>query len=159
MNRIASFLALFALLLVAPACSEKKPPEQAVIKTKNALSSLRDLGAAYEKKDLSAFMANVASAYDGREAYSKSLAAVFSKNDSIRFNIQYAKMLIMAEESGRIKTTFNWDGEWHAVDGTNQKNGGRVTLIFETGSFKLLSIDGKDPFVPQPVELPGSSSK
>jgi len=155
MNRIVPLLALTALLFIAPACSEKKPPEQAAVKTKNVLSTLRDLGAAYEKKDLSSFMANVSSAYSGREAFSKSLGAVFSKNENIHFNIQYTKMLIMVEEKGNIKTTFNWDGEWHAVEGTIQKNGGRVTLVFETGSFKLLSIDGKDPFVPQPVEIPG----
>ena len=63
-------------------------------------------------------------------------------------------MLIMIEEKGAIKTTFNWDGEWLAAGGTTQKNGGRVTLVFEPGSFKLLSIDGKNPFVPQPVEMP-----
>jgi len=155
MNRIVSLLALSALLFVAPACSEKKLPEQAAVKTKNVLSTLRDLGAAYVKKDLSSFMANVAPAYSGRETFSKSLATVFSKNETIRFNIQYTKMLITVEEKGNIKTTCNWDGEWHAVEGTTQKNGGRVTLVFEPGSFKLLSIDGKDPFVPQPVEMPG----
>lgn len=155
MNRIVSLLALTALLFVTPACSEKKPPEQAAIKSKNVLSTLRDLGAAYEKKDLSSFMANVSSVYSNREAFSKSIGTVFSKNESIHFNIQYTKMLILVEEKGQVKATFNWDGEWHAVEGTIQKNGGRVTLVFEPGTFKLLSIDGKDPFVPQPVEMPG----
>ena len=158
MNRIVALLALTAFLFAAPACSEKKLPEQAAIKTKNVLSSLRDLSAAYNKKDLPSFMESVASAYNDRGGFSKSLGAVFTKNASIRFNIQYTKMLIMVEEKGNIKTTFNWDGEWHAVDGTTQKNGGRVTLVFEQG-FKLLSIDGKNPFVPQPVEMPGSSNK
>jgi hypothetical protein len=100
-------------------------------------------------------MANVAPGYKDREALSSSLASVFSKNETIRFNIQYTKMLIMVEEKGPIRTTFNWDGEWHAVGGATQKNGGRVTLVFDPGSFKLVSIDGKDPFVPLPVEQPG----
>jgi hypothetical protein len=155
MTRMLSLLALTALLFVAPACSEKKVPDQAAIKTKNVLTTLRDLGAAYEHKDLSSFMANVAPVYPGREAFSKSLGIVFSKNQTIRFNIQYSKMLITVEEKGNIRTTFNWDGEWHAVEGTTQKNGGQITLVFEPRDFKLLSIDGKDPFVPHPAEIPG----
>ena len=43
------------------------------------------------------------------------LQPCFSKNETIRFNIQYTKMLIMVEDKGPIKTSFNWDGEWLAV--------------------------------------------
>jgi hypothetical protein len=155
MNRIVSLLALTALLLVAPACSGNNPPDPSAVKGKNVLSALRDIRSAYEKKDLSSFMGNVAPGYQDREALSRSLADVFLKNETIRFNIQYTKMLILVEEKGTITATFNWDGEWIAVGGTTQKNGGRVTLVFETGSFKLISIEGKDPFVPQAVEMPG----
>jgi len=155
MKRLFALLAVAALLFTASACSEKKPPELTAVRGKNVLSTLRDMRSAYEKKDLSSFMDNVAPGYKDREAFSKSLAAVFLKNKTIHFNIQYTKMLIMVEEKGAIKTTFNWDGEWLAVGGTTQKNGGRVTLVFDPGSFKLTSIDGKDPFVPVPGEIPG----
>ena len=155
MNRIVSLLAITLLLLTASACSAKKPPDQSALKGRSVLSTLKDLRSAYEKKDLSSFMNNVAPGYQDREALSKSLADVFVKNATILFNIQYTKMLITVEEKGPIKTTFNWDGEWTAVEGTTQKNGGRVTLVFEAEGFKLLSIEGKDPFVPLPVELPG----
>jgi predicted small lipoprotein YifL len=155
MKRLFALLSIAALLFTTAACSEKKPPEPAAIKGKNVLSTLRDMRSAYEKKDLSSFMDNVAPGYPDREALSRSLAAVFAKNETIRFNIQYTKMLIMVEDKGPIKTTFNWDGEWLAVGGTTQKNGGRVTLVFDPASFKLTSIDGKNPFVPQPVETPG----
>jgi hypothetical protein len=150
-----TLFAIAALLFTAPACSEKKAPDQSAVKGKNVLSSLRSLSAAYEKKDLSSFMNNVAPNYQDRDAFSKSLAGVFLKNETIHFNIQYTKMLITVEEKGQIKTNFNWDGEWKAVEGTTQKNGGRVTLVFEAGGFKLMSIEGKDPFVPLPVEVPG----
>ena len=155
MKQLFTFLAITALLFTTSACSGKKPPEPAAVKSKNVLSALRDISKAYEKKDLSSFMDNVAPGYQDREAFSKSLAVVFLKNETIHFNIQYTKMLITVEEKGPIKATFNWDGEWLAVGGTTQKNGGRVTLVFEPGSFKLMSIDGKDPFVPLPVEMPG----
>jgi hypothetical protein len=155
MKRLFILLAMAALLVTTSACSEKKPLEPAAIKGKNVLSVLRDMRSAYEKKDLSSFMENVAPGYQDRDAFSRSLAAVFLKNEAIRFNIQYTKMLIMVDQKGPIKTTFNWDGEWLAVGGTTQKNGGRVTLVFDPQSFKLVSIDGKNLFVPQPVETPG----
>ena len=155
MKRLFALLAIAALLFTTSACSEKKPPEPAAVKSKNVLSALRDIRAAYEKKDLSSFMDNVAPGYQGREALSRSLEAVFLQNETIHFNIQYTKMIIMVDEKGPIKTTFNWDGEWRAVGGTTQKNSGRVTLLFDPGSFKLMSINGKDPFVPQPSETPG----
>jgi hypothetical protein len=155
MIRSCILLALATLLCTTSACSAKKPPEQTAIKSKNSLTALRDIDKAYEKKDLSSFMDNVAPGFQDREALSKSLAGVFLKNETIRFNIQYTKMLIVVEEKGPIKVTFNWDGEWLAVGGTAQKNGGRVTLIFDPGSFKLMSIDGKNPFVPLPVVMPG----
>jgi hypothetical protein len=155
MKRLFTLLAIATLLFTTSACSEKKPPDQAAVKSKNVLSALRDIRSAYEKKDLSSFMNNVAPGYQGRDALSKSLEDVFLKNKTIRFNIQYTKMIIMVEEKGPTKTTFNWDGEWFAVEGTTQKNSGRVTLVFESGSFKLMSIEGKDPFVPLPADTPG----
>jgi hypothetical protein len=90
----------------------------------------------------------VSDGFRDREAFAKSLNAVFAKYDTIRFNIQYTKMLIMIEEKGQIRTAFNWDAEWLAAGGALQKNGGRVTFVFDPGNFKLLSIDGKNPFVP-----------
>lgn len=155
MKRLFTILAVTALLFTTAACSAKKPTDPSAIKGRSVLSALRDLRSAYEKKDLSSFMDNLAPGYQDREAFSRSLAEVFLKNETIRFNIQYTKMLITVEEKGPIKATFNWDGEWTAVGGTTQKNGGRVTLVFEPGGVKLMSIEGKDPFVPQPVEMPG----
>ena len=155
MKRLFTLLAIAAILFTTSACSAKKPPEQTAVRSKNILAALRDINKAYEKKDLSSFMDNVAPGYQDREAFSSSLAALFLKNETIHFNIQYTKMLITVEAKGPIKATFNWDGEWLAVGGTTQKNGGRVTLVFDPGSFKLMSIDGKDPFVPLPVVMPG----
>lgn len=155
MKRLFTLLAITALLFSTSACSSKKTPDPSSIKGKNVLSALRDIRSAYENKDLSSFMDNVAPGYQDREALSGSLATVFLKNETIHFNIQYTKMLIMVEEKGPIKATFNWDGEWRALEGTSQTNGGRVTLVFDPGSFKLVSIDGKNPFTPLPVELPG----
>jgi len=155
MKRLFTLLAITALLFTTSACSAKKTPDQSAVKGRNILAVLKDLRSAYEKKSLSSFMDNVAPGYQDREALSKSLADVFLKNETIHFNIQYTKMLITVEEKGPIKATFNWDGEWIAVGGTTQKNGGRATLVFAPGSSKLMSIEGKDPFVPQPVEMPG----
>jgi hypothetical protein len=98
-------------------------------------------------------MAQVAPLYPEREKLSSSLTAVFSKFEAVSLNIQYTKMLIMIEEKGRVRTTFNWDGSWHKAGGDVQKDGGRVTLIFAPGDFKLLAIDGKSPFVPTETKV------
>jgi hypothetical protein len=155
MKQLFTFLAITTLLFATSACSGKKLPDPSAIKGKNILAVLKDMRSAYEKKDLSSFLDNVAPGYPDRDAFSKSLTEVFSQNETIRFNIQYAKMLITVKEKGPITVACNWDGEWTAVGGTTQKNGGRVTLVFEQGSSKLISIEGKDPFIPQPVEMPG----
>ena len=155
MSRLLSFLTVVMLLLSASACSGKKPPEQTAVKSRNILSVLREMRKSYEQKNLDAFLSDVSSAYRDRESFAKSLTAVFSKYETIHFNIQYAKMIIMIEGKGRIRATFTWDGEWTAAGGTMVKDGGRVTLVFEPDSFKLASIEGKNPFLAQPGETPG----
>ena len=101
MKRLFTLLAITALLFTTSACSAKKTPDQSAVKGRNILAVLKDMRAAYEKKDLSSFMDNVAPGYQDREALSKSLADVFLKNETIHFNIQYTKMLITVEEKGR----------------------------------------------------------
>jgi len=155
MNRLLSLLAVALLLFTSSACSSKKLPEQAAVKSKNVLSVLRDLTKSYEKKDLGAFLADVSTAYPDRESFVKSLTAVFSKYETIHFNIQYAKMIIMIDVKGQARATFTWNADWITAGGATVKDGSRVTLVFEPGSFKLVSIDGKNPFLAQPGETPG----
>jgi len=155
MKRILSFLILTAVLITQTACSSKKPPEQTAVKSKSILSVVRDLNTTYEKKSLDSFMAEVAPSFPDREPFSRSLASVFSKYETIHFNIQYTKMIIMIENKGLTRASFNWDAEWIAAGGLSQKNGGRVTLVFEPGTFKLRAIDGKNPFLPQAPDIPG----
>jgi len=155
MNRILALIAVFTLLIVFPACSGKKPPEQAAVKSKSVLSVLRGMNKAYEQKDLDAFLSDVSASYPGRASFEKSLAEVFAKYETVHFTIQYAKMLILIEEKGQARTTFTWDAEWLTKGGGTLKDGGRVTLVFEPGGFKLVSIDGKNPFLAQPGETPG----
>ena len=137
MNRILVLLITTTLLFTTSACSEKKLPAVAAAKSKNMLTVLRELDNTYQKKDLAGFMAQVAPLYPDREALSSSLTTVFSKFETVSLNIQYTKMLIMIEEKGKVRTTFNWDGAWHKAGGDVAKDGGRVTLIFEPGDFKL----------------------
>ena len=148
MNRILVFLIAATLLFTATACSEKKLPAIAATKSKNMLTVLRELDETYQKKDLAGFLAQVAPLYPKREALASSLTTVFDKFETISLNIQYTKMLILIEEKGKVRTTFNWDGTWHKTGGDMVKDGGRVTLVFAPGDFKLLAIEGKSPFVP-----------
>jgi hypothetical protein len=152
MNRALSLFILTVFLLTAAACGEKKITGPSAIKSKNILSVLRDLSQAYEKKNLDAFMSNVADGYPERGTFSSTLAALFMNYEAIHFNIQYSKIFILVQDRGQIKVSCNWDAEWLAPKGTSQKSGGRVTFAFDPGNFKLVSIDGKNPFIP--VESP-----
>jgi hypothetical protein len=156
MNRIASLLTVTLLLFSTAACSEKKPPTQAAVKSGSVISTLRDVSHMFEKKNLPGFMNSVSDSYKDRQAFSASLEPVFAKYESVRFTVQYTKMLIMIDEKGMTKAAFNWDSEWRTAGGSVQKNGGRVTFVFDPKDGKLVSIDGKNPFIPQAVETPGS---
>jgi hypothetical protein len=148
MNRALSLVVMATLLFTIFACSGKKPLESAGIQGKSILTILKDMGQSYAKKDLDSFLSDVSDDYKNREELSKSLAAVFAKYESIRFNIQYTKLFVVAKEGGQTKTSFNWDAEWLAPGGTSQKSGGRVTFVFDPKKFKLVAIDGKNPFIP-----------
>jgi len=148
MSRILNCLLILSLLLTTSACSTKKPPDQTAVRSKNVLSVLKALNASYENKDHHAFMSDVSDSFRDREAFAKALSAVFTKYETIHLNMQYTKMLILIEAKGPIKISFNWDGEWISAGKLTQKNGGRVTFVLDPGSFKLQSIDGKNPFIP-----------
>jgi hypothetical protein len=68
-------------------------------------------------------------------------------------------MIIMIEQTSQMRVTFTWDAEWLASGGASVKDGGRVTMVFEPGDFKLLSIDGKNPFLARPGETPGGKQQ
>jgi len=155
MNRILFFLLASSILLTATACGGKKPPEQAAIKGNKVISTLQDMSRTYEKKDLSAFMSQIANSYKDRQAFVKALESIFTKYESVRFTIQYTKMLITVEYKDTTKAAFNWDSEWQTTGGSVQKDSGRSTFLFDPRETKLVSIDGKNPFIPQPAETPG----
>ena len=155
MSRIVSLFVVAALLFLSAACSEKKPPTEAAVKSAGVISALQDLSHMFERKNLPGFMNFVSSDYKDRQAFSSALAGVFTKYETVRFTVQYTKMIIMIDEKGTSKAAFNWDSEWQTSGGSVRKNGGRVTFVFDPRDSSLVSIDGKNPFIPQPVETPG----
>lgn len=148
MNRILSIIVTAILLFGLSACAEKKPPQPAAYQGKKVLSAVRGLEHAYEKKDLGGFMDLISKEYADRESLEGAVKQTFSKYESIRFTFEGTKMLVMVPDRGNIKASVNWDGEWRKAGGDLLKNGGRVTLVFDPKAFLLLSIEGKNPFVP-----------
>jgi hypothetical protein len=155
MNRMFPVLTLTLLLLFSSACSENKPPTQAAVIGSTVISTLQDLSHMFEKKNLPGFMNMISDNFTDRQAFIGSLEAIFSKYDAVRFTVQYTKMLILIDEHGGTKAQFNWDSEWQTGGGGIQKDNGTVTFLFNPKDGKLLSIEGRNPFIPQPAQMPG----
>lgn len=152
MRRILSILAVTALLVFAAACSSKKPPTPAALQGNKTIAVLKDLSGMYEKKDLAGFMKLVSGSYKDRKEFSAALEAVFAKYEMVHFTVQYSKMFILVADKGPTRATFNWDSDWHTAGGSDVKNSGRATFVFDQKDSRLVSIDGKNPFIPQEIE-------
>jgi hypothetical protein len=142
-------LILLALSVLLPitACS-KKPPQVVTRQAGSSLETLRDMTTAYEKKDLGGFLDAVSVDFPEREALSNAVTGAFKKYATIRFTVQYTKMLIMIDDKGRVKLAFTWDGEWQTAGGRIMKDGGRVTFALDPKGTRITAIEGRNPFVP-----------
>ena len=153
-----SFAAVITLLLalMISSCSTV-PLGKAGIQGESTLAAIRDLTGAYERHDLDAFMEKVATAYPERDAFRTSVEKVLSTYQTIRFKLHFTKVLVMVQEKGNIKATFTWEGEWRTTGGKIVKDGARVTLVFDPGTYKLLAIDGTNMFIPSDSPVPARS--
>jgi hypothetical protein len=153
MNRsFTTFIAIFLALMIS-SCSTA-PLGKAGIQGEGTLTAIRDLTSTYERRDLEAFMDKISSAYPDREGLGKSVEKIFSTYQTIRFKLHFNKILVMVQEKGNIKATFTWEGEWKTTGGKIVKDGARVTLVFDPGTYKLLGIDGTNMFVPSDNPIP-----
>ena len=150
-----SFIAVIAIsiALMISSCATA-PLGKAGLQGEATLAAVRDLTSAYERRDLEAFMDKVSSAYPDREGLEKSVKKIFSTYQTIRFKLHFTKILVMVQEKGGIKATFTWEGEWRTTGGKIVKDGARVTLVFDPGTYKLLGIDGKNMFIPSDNPTP-----
>ena len=139
-------LAVFAVATLS-ACS-KKPPQIVAKQAGSSLETLRDMTAAYEKKDLGGFLDAFSVDFPDRDALSTAVSGVFKKYATIRFTVQYTKMLIVIDERGRVKLSFTWDGEWRTAGGRLVKDGGRVACALDPKGKRITAIEGRNPFVP-----------
>ncbi len=154
MKRLFPLLIVAGLLAILGACGSTKPPTAATVQGSKAITTLKDLSVLYGKKNLPAFMDLIAAGYPERKDFAASVESVFSRYETVQFTVQYTRMYITVEDKGMTKTTFNWDSSWETKGGSIQKNSGRATFVFDPKEGKLLSIDGKNPFIPQTVEAP-----
>ncbi len=146
MQRIFLIFLLLSLVVFSAACS-KKPPQPPALIGGEVLSSLRSIAAAYEKKDLDAFMSGISRDFAERDQLRRSLSWVMDRYDTIRFSIQHTKMLMMIDEKTGPKVSFTWDAEWQKGSKT-LKDGGRVTFVFDKKGDLLKAIEGRNPFIP-----------
>lgn len=149
MNRIVSAVAAYALLTALfGGCATTPQPRQSALQGEGILTALRGLVKNYEARDRDAFLEGLSLKYPAREEFSQALAGVFAEYQTARVRIQYPKMVITIDDRGaRLIST--WDSELRTEGGKIVKDGARSTFLFDPGTFKLLGIEGKNPFVPQ----------
>ncbi len=144
-------LVLFStlFLLAASAACSKKPLTGAALQGESTLSMLRALSAAYEAKNSASFMKHIDERFKDKASLETELEKIFKAYQSIRFAVQPLKMLVVVEQRGPVRTTFNWEGEWQTPGGRIVKDGGRVTFELDAVSYRLTAIDGRNPFLVQ----------
>jgi hypothetical protein len=147
MHQTRSAIVVLALLLLLPACG-RPALGPAGVQGEHSVATVRDLTSAYERRDIEAFMDKVAPAFPDREAFQRSVEKVMAEYQKIQFKAVFNRSLITVPFKGGIKVTFTWEGDWQSTTGKVLKDGARVTLVLEAGSFKLSAIEGKNPFVP-----------
>jgi hypothetical protein len=153
MKRLFTFISVVCVMSVLFSCG-KTPLGPVGLQGENVLAAVRDLAKAYERRDLDTFMEKVSTTYPDREAFQTSVEKVFATYQSISFKLYYNKMLVMIQDKGNIKATFTWEGEWRSSGGKIVKDGARVTLILDPGAYKLLAIEGKNPYLPSDKPIP-----
>ena len=153
MKRLFTFISVVCVMSVLFSCG-KTPLGPVGLQGENVLAAVRDLAKAYERRDLDTFMEKVSTTYPDREAFQTSVEKVFATYQSISFKLYYNKMLVMIQDKGNIKATFTWEGEWKSSGGKIVKDGARVTLVLEPGVYKLLGIEGKNPYLPSEKPIP-----
>ncbi len=154
MNRLILLFFVSLLVVSSSACSEKKPPTDTAIKGHSVVAALEDMSHMYEMKNLPGFMNLVSENFKDRQTFASSIQVVFAKYETVRFTVQFTKMLIVIDNLGAPRADLNWDSEWQTEGGSILKNSGRGTFVFDSRDSKLVSIEGKNPFLPQPVETP-----
>lgn len=150
-----SFTAVITLFfaLMLSSCGAV-PLGKAGLQGEGALAAIRDLTGAYEKRDLDSFMDKISTAYPDREGFRTAVEKIFFTYQTIGFKLHFTKILVMVQDKGNIKATFTWEGEWRTAGGRIVKDGARVTLVFDPGTYKLLAIDGKNMFIPSDSPAP-----
>ena len=152
MRRLFTTLSVLIIVVLSASCG-KVALGPVGIQGENVLTAVRDLTGAYERRDLDAFMDKIASSYPDRESFQRTVEKIFSTYQTISFKLHYNKMIIMVQHKGNIKATFTWEGEWKTPGGRIVKDGARITLLLDPGTYKLGGIEGTNMFVPSESSL------
>jgi hypothetical protein len=153
MQRTFNALLIVILAITASSCA-KEPLKQAGLQGEHTYSVIRDLNSAYERRDLDAFMEQVGPAYPDRDGFRKAVENVFLTYQTIKQKIYTNRMQLTVQEKGNIKAVYTWEGEWQTQGGKIVKDGARSTLIIDKSSYKLIGIDGKNPYLVTETPVP-----
>jgi hypothetical protein len=153
MKLTSNALLVIILAIIASSCA-KEPLKQAGLQGERTYAVIRDLNSSYERRDLDAFMEQVGPAYPDRDGFRKTVENVFLTYQTIKQKIYTNRMQLTVQEKGNIKAVFTWEGEWQTQGGKIVKDGARSTLIIDKSSYKLIGIDGKNPYLVTETPVP-----
>jgi len=145
-RKLAILLFSLSLVLVSSSCG-KAPLGPVGLQAENVLAAVRDLNRAYERRDLDSFMEKVSPAYPDRDGFRKAVENIFLSYQTIKQKVFTNRMEVYVQDKGNIKTAFTWEGEWQTKGGKIVKDGARSTLVLDKGVFKLMDVEGKNPYL------------
>ncbi len=132
-------------MMVLSACSgaPKLSDDGRLVRDVNAL--VTDLGRAYERRDMAAFMEKVATQFPERAAFQRTTEAVVGRFDRIEMTFTVERVHL----EGKTATVFlHWDGQWRAAAAAPLIRQGTARFVVATDQAPtLVAVSGDNPFV------------
>ncbi len=138
------------MLLSACSGAPKLSDDGRLVRDVNVL--VTELGRAYEQRDITALMDDVATQFPERDALRRAAEAAFGRFDRIELTLIVERVHL----EGTTATVFlHWDGQWRASSAAPIIRQGTARFVVDTAqSPALVAVSGDNPFSPAPDTPP-----
>ncbi len=138
---------LIATALTACSSAPKLSDDGRWVRDVHAL--IVDLERAYERRDQSAFMDDVAAQFAGRDALQRAAETTFERFDRIELAFTVERVHL---ENTTATVYLHWDGQWRASAGQPFVRQGTARFVVDAAPRPLLTaVLGDNPFIAGPA--------